>query len=335
MVKVRWNLVGIGVVIILSLLLLPWLISLILGFNIFQILPIYSFPIMLLGAIFLVVASFLPYAWAKALVNISYACIFLSLIIMETALLKPYVERVGGINLERCSEESFYKFNEVNDLLRIVGCVITGYEIKDYKIFSIASFWLFYIILPAFFLGYFTYGLLNGLELNKIFGNVSNTVTKVISFITALYGVNLMFGPFLLYFFAAGVWGIVGVFFAGVLTAGLRKVVERFFVLEKQFEEVKKVVETAKQAKEKLYELPLINNIRVMIMHKLDPMAINAALEDLRNKAQILIPTIEDLKVINAYIDTIKVYISQGDRNHALVALNDLVNYLKPEKAKK
>jgi len=199
-----------------------------------------SIGLVILSGAIIIFVSILPigYGKKKAFLNIAYALFFFAIISIEVALLKPYFERVGEINLIECKSENF-QASEGRDLVRIVLCMFTGYELKEYSAYSVASFIIFYILLPAVFLSVFIYGLMSGLNIGSMFGRSSETILKILSFIIGLYGVRVMFGPFLLTFFAAGFWGLAGLFGAVILTQSLRKIVDNAFIVEKTFSEIK------------------------------------------------------------------------------------------------
>lgn len=246
MAKTNWRAAAAGISLIIGIIVV-YTVAALTGLLPGAITPLSIALVIFSGAI-IIFASILPisYGKKKAFINIAYAAFFFAIISIEVALLKPYFERVGEINVIECKSENF-QASEGRDLVRIVLCMFTGYELKEYSAFSAVSFIIFYILLPAVFLSVFIYGLMSGLDIGFMFGKSSDKILKILSFIIGLYGVRVMFGPFLLTFFAAGFWGLAGLFGAIILTQSLRKIVNNAFIVEKRIDEEKGIVEYQKK----------------------------------------------------------------------------------------
>jgi len=277
----------------------------------FTFLPITPTTILLViatGAL-IIIASILPvsYGVKKAILNGAYIAFLLAIFSAEIGLLKPYFERVGEINVIECKSENF-QATEGKDLVRIVLCMFTGYELKEYSAYSIASFIIFYILLPAVFLSIFIYGLMSGLNIGSMFGRSSERILKILSFIIGLYGVRVMFGPFLLTFFAAGFWGLAGLFGAIILTQSLRKIVDNAFIVEKTAEEIKERRGYERQAAKELKPLLTyyISSLEDMVKRGVPPEDADTVFQYLLKDIQEAVGPFSALsKVLNRRIESI------------------------------
>jgi len=312
MVTVNWRVVAIGVILF------------ILGLLAYFVLPFFlvvpgaltpaSIAFVIIAGALLILASILPidYGKKKAILNIAYAGFFFGLITFEVNLLKPYFERVGEINLVECKSESFW-VGELKDFVRITLCMFTGYELKEYTWYSVAFFITFYILLPAAFLLVFIYGLMDGLNIGFMFGKHSEAILKILSFIISLYGVRVMFGPFLLTFFAAGFWGLAGLFGAIILTQSLRKIVDSAFIVEKKLGQIKSILNIRRDLRLNFAKAasPIIRNLILSLGGGGGTYSQEFALNN--------------IKTIRGYAHN---FLAPDDRNDIFMILNDVETYV-------
>jgi len=235
--------VGIAIV----MLAFPIVVMILFGVNIFEYvskyLSTFAFPLVIIASVIIIFSTVLPYWVGKIIRTFSYIILFILLLVFELSIMKSFIERRGEITLEQCQKIT------TTDVFRSVACIFTGYEIPNATLTSWATFFVFYLLLPFAFIYSLIYGLMSGIEMNKLFGNVGDRVVKILAFVISLYATRVMFGAFLLEFVGYGVWGIAGVFLAWFIVASLQHIFERFFQIERKAEEIRGLLELEKEAR--------------------------------------------------------------------------------------
>ncbi|MEM5853182.1 MAG: hypothetical protein QXG39_06665 [Candidatus Aenigmatarchaeota archaeon] len=259
---VNWKVFVFGVVIIVAFyatfLLIPTLFGIQLDFL--------SYPLvyvtLILAGIFIAISGLLPYGWGKILRNIAYFCLFVLILILEINVMKVALQRhpTQELTLEKCTTLFGEKEQpeKIIDAVSIWSCVTTGYFPKETGDLGWTIFAIFYIILPFAFIVAFLYGIMTGIGLEAIFGNVAGTVKGVLTFVISMFAMRQLFGFFLLDMFGYGAWGLAGVFLAALFVMALRNIVEKWYRIEEYGKEMQEAMKTAleieKNAKKALYD---------------------------------------------------------------------------------
>lgn len=235
--KIIMLMVGIAVIyVVLFYLIIPFL------FDFFKI-PVEKFQthfmtvtILFPSSGFLVAISFMiPYAAIREILRgISYIILFFSLLftIFMLILASPFIKR-AEIPIEKCVNEILpVKIRGARgalDIIAYVSCIFTGYYSPDIGNLTVAIFLIFHIILPFAFIFSFIWGLTTskeGFDLSSVLGKAP---ASVIVFVISLYALRVFFSSVLLDFLGYGVWGLVGVFGAFLLTTWFKRIVEGIF----------------------------------------------------------------------------------------------------------
>ncbi|MEM5827998.1 MAG: hypothetical protein QW197_00615 [Candidatus Aenigmatarchaeota archaeon] len=241
---VKYTIIFIGIVLFLILFLLGWFLSNYMGIEFLSSPTGYIF--ILLSTIPLVISGFLPYNWGKILREISYLFLFITLIIVEINLLKPYI-KATDINLINCAAGGFVPTkqesgNIIYNALAYASCILSGYFPEEQKEIGWAIFLIFYLILPFAFTFAIIYGLINSAEIKSIFGN-NDRISLVISFIISMYVTRTLLGGFILQFAGYGFAALISIFVSILLVTNLRKFIEQSYNVEAMAQQTRTLIE--------------------------------------------------------------------------------------------
>jgi len=246
-VKGKVVFLGIGIIatfLIISAFILPRL-----GFEIEFLASPFGYILILLTGGLIALSGFVPFPWGGILRNVAYFCLFITLILVEINLMKPFVHATK-VDLEKCqvgaafpSGEQLKKGTFVYNTLQFTSCVLTGYFPAEMGDIGWTSFYIFYLILPFAFAWTFTYGLMSGMKMEEWFGPFGKTAIRIFSFIFAMYAARVLFGAFLLDFVGYGIWGLAAIFVSAFLTKGLDKIMKDWYAVETMAEETRKEIE--------------------------------------------------------------------------------------------
>ena len=206
-------------IILIIFMIVGVVIPFFLNINLFAITP-WIFPIVaLLGAlIFLGIVSVFYLnnpKLAKMFFNISIIVTFFATLGLEMVLFGMYIQKAPTIPYEKCEKEE--------SSIHIASCILTGYKVSsEFASWELASFWIFFILLPFAFVFIFLHGLLAPVKL------FPTPAMLVINFVISAYATRQIFGVFLLDLAAYGVWGVVGVFIPLFLSFILKRVFDIF-----------------------------------------------------------------------------------------------------------
>jgi hypothetical protein len=288
-VKGKVVFLGIGIIatfLIISAFILPWL-----GFEIEFLASPFGYILILLTGGLIALSGFLPWKWGNILREIAYFCFFITLILVEINLMKPFVHATK-IDLEKCqvgaafpSGEQLKKGTFVYNTLQFTSCVLTGYFPAEMGDIGWTSFYIFYLILPFAFAWTFTYGLMSGMEMENWFGAFGKTAIRIFSFIFAMYAARVLFGAFLLDFVGYGIWGLAALFVAAFFTKGLGKIMKDWYVVEAMAETTRTEIEK---------ELGAVKRFGEAVKPILDSAKKLADDEKLLTRAKVLLGTIRE-----------------------------------------
>jgi hypothetical protein len=255
---VKWEVALIGISIIIGYFFASWFISRLLGIEEFSSPTAYT--LVIAAGVLIAISAFVStfnYNLGRIMRIIAYLFLFIFLLIIEGAILKPYVKRTD-INIINCTNVFFpskTSNNIVYDSLAYASCIFAGYVPENQTEIGWITFILFYILLPFAFIWAFVHGLMK-----DIMGNwfkQTPQVIPILSFITAIYAARTMLGGFLLTFLGYGAWGLAGIFIAVFLVKGLERIIEDMFGIEKYSSELRIFYKTQDEIKAEFARIAL------------------------------------------------------------------------------
>ena len=234
---VSWKLVFLGVLIVVFPYILQFILSF---FNMFINFSVYVIISILLAGIIFILSAFVPARWRKSVRKVSYLSLFLGILLLEISIISPYLIK-SEISIEEC-KTLFPSVTEAPEekvpfwnALGAVSCVLIGYFPVEHTPLGMATFFIFYLLLPFVFIFAYIYGLMVGIGISEWFGSIGGSVTRVLSLVIALYAARLLFGHVLLQFLGYGAWGLVAIFIPIFIVKGLEHMMEKMFGIEEYY----------------------------------------------------------------------------------------------------
>jgi hypothetical protein len=263
MVATKLKVLFLGVGIILLFLILSWLVLPELGFEIKFLSSPYGYVLIIVTGMLLAVSGFLPYNWGKIVREIALLCLFITILLVEINVVKPFV-KATKVDMEACKNyfQPSTTGQVVYDALKYSSCVLTGYFPLQEGDLGWTVFYLFYLIFPFAFIWILMYGLTKSVM--EGWFPVRFNISALLSFIIAMYASRTLMGGFLLEFAGYGAWGLGAIFLAIIFTKGLDKMMKDWYKTEEMGQEVKTVIESEIKREQTFAQtaLPLIKRIK-------------------------------------------------------------------------
>jgi hypothetical protein len=275
MVGVEWKITVLGIGIIAFFLILGRVILPQLGFEIEFLSSPYGMILISVTGMLLAISGFLPYNWGKMLREVALFCLFITILLVEINILKPFV-KATKVDMTAC--QNYFQPSTtgqvVYDALKYASCILTGYFPTTEGDLGWTVFFIFYLILPFAFIWALMYGIMKSIM--EGWFPVGFNISALLSFIIALYASRTLMGGFLLEFAGYGAVGLGAVFLAIIFTRGLDKIMKDWYKTEEMAQEVRNVIQSKLEIEKAFAQsvLPLINRVKTLGS---DPSTLDAA----------------------------------------------------------
>ncbi len=200
----------------------------------------YPIVFILISALLIVVASILPkryLRWKINLINVFYIFLFVSIALLELAVISPYMKK-KEIRIEEC--KGFFPTEETRkgffwNTVGAMSCIFAGYYPYEYTPYGLTIFLIFYWLLPFIFISFFVYGLFRGMKMEEWFGggDLGRNIVGVFSIVLSLIAARFVLTYLLIEFFAYGMIGLFGVSIPIVIIGGLKLMIDKWLIPER------------------------------------------------------------------------------------------------------